>query len=223
MNLAVAVGAWCVLCGLIVNRTALLRHGIRKRVQVGRRVALQAQRVHIADVQQARVGGSVRRVAGDAAFGLDHGMLKDEWTRGLGVALGADRVLISGRLQLLGFERAMRIVTIAAGQQAFIHFVMERLRERGFHVGVAGVTELRLRDFEQIGFALEGMRAVTIDAAYLCAAMRGTLEVWMGAGVAGQTAACYLRGRSVFKDEDFSFVAAARDVIGAGTVAAFAA
>ena len=111
-------------------------------------MALQAQRVQIADVQQARVGRSVRRVARGAALGFDHGMLKDKWTGGLGMAFRADRVLISRRLQLLGFEGAMRIVTIAAGQQPFIDFVMERLRERRFHVGVAGVAKLRLRDFE---------------------------------------------------------------------------
>lgn len=94
MNLAVAVGAWCVLSGLIVNRTALLRHGIRKRLQVCGRVALQTERINIADIQQARVGRAVWRVAGHASFGLDHRMLKDERTRGLSVALRADRVLI---------------------------------------------------------------------------------------------------------------------------------
>ncbi len=104
-------------------------------------MALQAQRVDIAHVQQARVGGSVRRVARRAALSFDHGMLKHKWTRGLGMALGADRVLIGSRLQLRTFEGAMRIVTITAGQQPLIDFVMERLRERRFHVGVAGVTD----------------------------------------------------------------------------------
>ena len=115
-------------------------------------------------------------------------MLEDKWTCGLSVALRADCVLISSRLQLLGFEGAMRIVTIAAGQQPFIDLVMERLRERRFYVCVAGVTELRLRDFEQVGLALEGMWAVTVGAAYLGATMRRTLEVWMRSGMAGQTA-----------------------------------
>ena len=148
MNLAVAVCAGCVLSSLVVHGPSLLRNGVGKRFQVGRRVAPEAQRVQIANVQQARVGRSVRRVARDAALGLDYGMLKDKRTCGLGVALGADRVLIGSRLQLLAFESAMRIVTIAAAQQPFIDFVMERLREGWFHVGVAGVAKLRLRDFE---------------------------------------------------------------------------
>lgn len=114
MNLAVAVCAGDVLSGLVMHRPSLLRNGIGKRFQVGRRVAAEAQRVQIADVEQARVGRPVRRMARDAALGLDHGMLKDKWTCGLGMALGADCVLIGSRLQLLAFEGAMRIVTIAA-------------------------------------------------------------------------------------------------------------
>ena len=185
-------------------------------------MALEAQSVQIANIQQARVGGSVRRVARDTALGFDHGMLKDKWTCGLGVALGANRVLIGRRLQLLRFEGAMRIVAIATGQQPLVDFVMERLRERRFHVCVAGVAELRLRDFEQVGFALEGMRAVTVDAANLGVAMRGALEVGMRSYVAGQAARVHFRRGSFLKDEDFGFVTTARHVIGAGTVAAFA-
>ena len=86
----------------------------------------------------------MRRVASDAALGFDHGMLKDKWTCGLGMALGADCVLIGSRPQLRTFEGAMWIVTIAAGQQPFIHFVMKGLRERRLYVGVAGVAKLGL-------------------------------------------------------------------------------
>jgi hypothetical protein len=99
---------------------------------------------------------------------------------------------------------------------------MERLRERRFHVCVAGVAELRLRDFEQVGFALEGMRAVTVDAANLGVAMRRALEVGMRSYVAGQAARVHFRRGSFLKDEDFGFVTTAGHVIGAGPVAAFA-
>jgi len=153
-------------------------------------------------------------------------MLKDKWTGSLGVALGADRVLIGSRLQLLSFEGAMRIVTIAIAQQPLIDLVMEWLRERRLHLGVAGVAELRLRDFEQIGFALKGVWAVTVGAAHLGVAMRvamrGAFEVGMRSGVAGQTAGVHLLRRSLFKNEYFGLVAAAVDVIGAGPVATFA-
>ena len=148
MNLAVTVCAGAVLSGLVMHRPSLLRNGIGEGFQVGRRVAPEAQRVQIADVQQARVGRPMRRVARDAALGLDHGMLKDKWPCGLGVALGADLVLIGSRLQLLAFESAVRIMTIATSQQPFIDFVMERLGERWLHVCVAGVAEPGLRNSE---------------------------------------------------------------------------
>jgi hypothetical protein len=64
------------------------------------------------------------------------------------MALAANGVLIGSRLQLLGFEGAMRVVTIATGDQPFVHLVMEGLRERRFHISVAGVAKLRLRNFE---------------------------------------------------------------------------
>ena len=161
------------------------RHRVWECLQVGCRVAPQAQRVQIADVQHARVGRAMRRVARDTALGFDHRMFKGEWTFGLGVALRTDRVLISRRLQLRPFEGAMRIVTIAALQQAFIDFVMKRLRERRFYIGVAGVAQLRLRDLEQIRLALGGMRAVTVRAAHLGMAMGGALEVGMRSGMTG--------------------------------------
>ena len=66
------------------------------------------------------------------------------------------------------------------------------------------------------------MRAVTVGAAYLGVAMRGTLKVGMCSGVAGQTTRVnFLRG-SLFKDEDFGFVTAACHMICAWPVAAFA-
>jgi hypothetical protein len=116
----------------------------------------------------------------------------------------------------------MRIVTIAAGQQPFIDFVMKWLRERRFHVCVAGVAQLRLRDFEEIGFALKGMRAVTVGAAYLGAGMRGALEVRMRSGVAAQTARIHFFSGSLPEEKYLGFVTTARHVIGARPVAAFA-
>ena len=53
--------------------------------------------------------------------------------------------------------------------------------------------------------------------------MRGALEVGVRTGVAGQTASVNLLGGSAFKDENLGFIAAAGDVVRAGTVAAFAA
>src|SRR5450631_111489 len=111
-------------------------------------MALQAKRIDVGDVQQACVGRTVRGMAGDASLGLDHWVLKHKRTRGFGMALGAYRVLIGSRFQLLALERAMRIMAIAASHQPFIYFVMKGLSERRFHLRVAGVAEIGLRNLE---------------------------------------------------------------------------
>ena len=111
-------------------------------------MALQAKDVHIADIQQPRIGRPMGRVACNAPLGFDHGMLKDKWAGGLAMALGADLILIGSCLQLLAFKGAVGIMAVAARHQPFIHFVVEGLSERRFHFGMAGVAQLRLGDFE---------------------------------------------------------------------------
>jgi len=53
-------------------------------------------------------------------------------TARLRVALGADRILIGGRLHVVRVEGAVRVVAVAALDQAFVHPVMERHGKRGF-------------------------------------------------------------------------------------------
>src|SRR5579872_2056996 len=130
-------------------------------------MALQAQRVEIADIQQARIGRAVRRVTGYAPLGLDHRMLEDKRACGFGVALGANGILIGSGFQLLAFEGAMSVVAIAAGHQALIHFVVEGLSEGRFYIGVTRVAKLRLGGLQEIGLAFESVRAMTGRAAYL--------------------------------------------------------
>src|SRR6266702_2539498 len=102
-------------------------------------MALQAKSVDVAHIQQTRIRRAVRRVARDASLSLDYRMLIREGSRILRVALGADRVLVSGGLQVLVLERAVRVVAIAAFDQTLIHSVVERLRERRLHIRVARV------------------------------------------------------------------------------------
>ena len=54
-------------------------------------VAQQGDRRH---VQQPRILRSVWRVAGGAALSPDRSMLEGKWPAHIGVALGADRVLV---------------------------------------------------------------------------------------------------------------------------------
>jgi hypothetical protein len=151
-------------------------------------MALEAECVYIADIQQASIGRAVRGVACGAALRFNYRMLEDEWACGLGVALGADRILIRGGLQHLALEGAVRIMAVAAGHEPFIHFVVKWLSKLRFDIRVAGVAKLWLGDFEEIGFACERMYAVTVRATYLGLAMRRALKVRVRFGVTGQTA-----------------------------------
>lgn len=77
-------------------------------------------------------------------------MFEHKRAAGLGVALGADHVLIGGRPELSVIEGAMRIVAVSALHQTFIHLVMEGLAEGRLNVGVTAEAQLRLRRPEKV-------------------------------------------------------------------------
>ncbi len=134
-------------------------------------VALVAERVDGRHVQQAGILGTVRSVASHAPLGLDRDVFIDERPAGLGVALGADRVLVGGGLHVVGQEGAVHVMAIAALDQAFVHLVVERHIEGRLRVGVALEAERRLRNLEQ-RFFLAVMNAVAA----------GTADVRLGMG-----------------------------------------
>jgi hypothetical protein len=73
-------------------------------------------------------------VAAEAALSLYRRVFKHEGSAGLGVALGADCVLIGSRPNIVVAEGAMNVMAVAAFDQALIHLVMEGLRERRLDV-----------------------------------------------------------------------------------------
>src|SRR6185312_459388 len=158
-------------------------------------MALEAQRVHVAHVQQARVGRTVRRVAADTTFRLDHRMLIGERAGRLAVAFRADRILVGGRAKILAVKRAVRIVAVAARDQAFLDAVMEGLRKRGLDVGVARKAKLRLLGLEQMLRRLGGVHAVATGAADALPCMLRAREVGVRPAVAAQAGRVDLRGR----------------------------
>ena len=109
MYLHVADGASLVLIRLVMERRRARRREIH-----GRRVALQAEAVHVAASQQARIRRSVRDMAHGTALSLDGRMLVNPWPDRIDVTLGADRVLRRTQLQHLRLESAMRIVAVTA-------------------------------------------------------------------------------------------------------------
>ena len=108
-------------------------------------MALVAQLIDIRHIQQAGVLRSVGRMAGEAAFSPDSSVLVNERSTRLGVALGADRVLIRSDLEIGGLERAMDVMAVVARHEAFIHLVVEGHRELRLDAGVAAIAERRLR------------------------------------------------------------------------------
>src|SRR6266702_224763 len=185
-------------------------------------MTLQAKSVDVAHIQQTRIRRAVRRVARDASLGLDYRMLVCERPRVLRVALGADRVLIGRRPQVLVLERAMGVVAIAAFDQTFIHSVVEGLRERRLHVRMARIAELRLRNLQQARLRLRLVYAVATDAAHAGFAVGRALKVRMRPRVAAQASLVHLLRRLLADPSDLGYIAAAFNVGLAAPVATFA-
>ena len=123
---------------------------VRPKPRAG--MALQTDREQNRPLQEAGVGGPVREVAGFAAIDANGGVLEQEWPAFVGVALQA-RLFIGQRLidhtrpcaHAPGRGgRAVRIVAIRAGHDAFIHAMLGRHVELRANRGVAVVAEVRL-------------------------------------------------------------------------------
>src|SRR5947209_12425458 len=104
-------------------------------------------------------------MTGHAAFCFDRRVLKGERAGFIRVAVEAKLVLRSSGAQLMSQKAAVRVMTITAGDQAFIDFVMKRLGKIGFHIEMAGIAELRLGSLQQLRLYLGRMNTMTIDAA----------------------------------------------------------
>jgi hypothetical protein len=176
MNLHMAYRACLELIRLIMKRGYAWCREIH-----GRRVALQAEVVDVADLQQTRIGRAMRRVARGAALGFDGRVLVNERPGGIDVAFGADGVLCRTNAELVRLESAVRVMAVAAAHQAFVYLVMKWLRKGRLYVCVAGIAKLWLRYLEKALLARKLVHAVTTGATYACVAMGGTVEIGMSA------------------------------------------
>src|ERR1700683_2008990 len=186
-------------------------------------VALVAERGDGRHVQQAGVLGTVRSGASQTPLGLDRDVFIDERPARLGVALGADRVLVGRGLHVVGSESAVHVVAIAARDQAFVHLVVERHIERRLSVGVALEAERRLRSLQQLFFFLALMNAVAANTADVRLGVGRAVKVRVRSRVTGQALGVNLFGRVLRGIEYLARVAAARHVLRSGTMAALAA
>src|SRR5208283_773783 len=184
-------------------------------------VALVAERVDGRHVQKAGVLGTVRSVASQTPLGLDRDVFIDERPARLGVALGADRVLVGRGLHVVGSEGAVHVVAIAARDQAFVHLVVERHIERRLSVGVALEAERRLRSLEQRFFFLALMNAVAAGTADVRLGVGRAVKVRVRSRVTGQALGVNLFGRVLRGIEYLARVAAAVHMRLASAVAVF--
>src|SRR5271169_4411151 len=208
-----------------IGMTVRTSYGLRRprahsvnRVGSYAAVALVAERGDGRHVQQPGVLGTVRSVASQTSFGLDRDVFIDERPARLGVALGADRVLVGRGLQVVGSEGAVHVVAIAARDQAFVHLVVEGHIERRLSIGVALEAERRLRSLQQRFFFLALMNAVTANTADLRLGMGRAVKVRVRARVTGQALGVNLFGRVLRGIEYLGYVAAARYVVRSRTV-----
>jgi len=185
-------------------------------------VTLVAERCDGRHVQQTGVLGTVRSVASQTSLGFDRDVFKDERPARLGMALGADRVLVGRGLQVVGSESAVHVVAIAARDQAFVHFVVERHIERRLNVGVALEAESRLRSLQQRFFFFALMNAVAADTADVRLGVGRAVKVRVRSRMTGQALGVNLFGRVLRGIEDLGYVAAAGHMGFPGTMATLA-
>ena len=114
---------------------------LRRNVTHGQRVALQAQQIYLADLEQARIGGSVWHMTGGATLAFDRKVLIDKRSPFIGMTLEADLVLVGSGSELMGLFRTMGIVTIAANEKSLIDAVPEGTAELCLLHGVAAVAQ----------------------------------------------------------------------------------
>jgi hypothetical protein len=121
----------------------------RGPVHVGR-MATEAEEVDVVDLEQARIGGTVWRVAGEAALvSLHRSVFEDERPHGVSVALGADRELTRRGTHLMTHLCPVRIMTIAALYQPAIDAMAIRPGELGSLCGVASEAQISLGFYQQ--------------------------------------------------------------------------
>ena len=122
-----------------------------------------------------------------ATLGLDRRMLIDEWASRFGMAFHTNGIAGNASTQLPLLECSMRVVTITAADQALVHLVVKGLRKGRLDIGVAGITELRLRYLQQMFLILKRVDAVTACTSHICHPVRGTLKVGMRSFMAAKT------------------------------------
>jgi len=207
--------------GLIFRRLIVRGSG---RPLSGEGVALETEQVHQADFEEPGTSGAVGRMTAAATLSLHRDMLVDERPLLVDVALIANGISAGQGPCLAHGRRPVRVMAITALHQTFIDPVVIRLGKVGFGRDMTSITQLGLALDQQVLFLLRVMGRVAVEATDIAAGVRGFREppLLMTLTVTAQAACAGFLTGVFLEHEYFGFVAAAGDVIGAGTMAAFA-
>ena len=217
MNRDVAQGARLKESGLVVERW-------RSRCGAERcGVTLQTEQVDVTEFQHVGIGPAVRNVARLAAIHLYRRVFVDKWSLLVDVAGKANGVLRGRRAHLLGANRSMNIVAVAALDQAFIYAMMKRHRELRLLVQMAGITKRGLRFDQQEFLGFRVVRRMAGRAADVVLRMHRIdgVHVLRAARVAGEALSVDLFRGVLAENENFGFVTAAGHVRRPGAMATF--
>lgn len=166
--------AGLVFLVLVVRRTD---GWLGSDIALRQRVALQAQEIDLTDLEQPRICGSVRRVAGRTAFRLDGYVLINERSALLGVTLEADLVLFRAGAQLVSDEAAVLVVAVGTLDQSLIHAVAVGTPELGAHLVVTLIAQRGRGCLQQVLLDFRGVNRVATGAANAVFQMGGAMEV----------------------------------------------
>ena len=164
-------------------------------------------------------------MAGFATLNLHNFMLECEGTTLLGVTRKTDRVLRRRRSDLLCRNGAVRIVAIAALDQALVHTVVKRHVKLRLLLSVAGVAQLGLL-LSQQEFRINRMvRRMAGGATNVIFRMYGIygVHVLRARGMACQAPSVDFLGGVIFENKNLVPVAGVSEVGKSGTVTALAA
>lgn len=163
MDHGVAHRASLVFGCLVVGRTG--------RPLRWERVTLQAQQVHLAHAQVARVIRAVWGVTTGAALSLDRYVLIDEGTLFFCVALDANRIPARHRPYLPQRRGPVHIVAITALNQAFVYSVVIGSREVSLGGHVTPVAEIGRRLHQKVLRIFRMVWRVAVEASDIIASV----------------------------------------------------
>lgn len=151
----------------------------------------------------------MRHMTTGASLLLHRLVLEHERAHGVAVAVCTNGKLSSRRTQLAAHQRAMRIVTITALNQADIHAVPVGAGKLRSFPCVTSVTESWLGRCQQEAGLIRMMRRVTIDAAYTIGSVCGSIvvAVFQTALMTPEATLARLRSAQFRKANDLALVA----------------